>query len=214
MMAKFRNARVLRLCLGLGAALAVASCGGAPPETFDLSAASVPGAHRLRAQIAIREPLTSLDLDGQRILVRTSPETVAYLTGAQWSDRLPTLIQTRLVQTFQNAHLLQVGRAGGGVAADYSLELDIRAFELDAKAVEANVDIAAKIVEARSGRIVATRIFKTQVPAGGTSGPQATAALDAALSAVMTQIVVFVSAATIRRSSSRHCERSEAIQRS
>ena len=105
MMAKFRKARVLRLCLGLGAALAVASCGGAPPETFDLSAASVPGAHRLRAQIAIREPVASLDLDGQRILVRTGPETVAYLSGAQWSDRLPVLVQTRLVQTFQNAHL-------------------------------------------------------------------------------------------------------------
>ena len=196
MMAKFRKARVLRLCLGLGAALAVASCGGAPPETFDLSAASVPGAHRLRAQIAIREPVASLDLDGQRILVRTGPETVAYLSGAQWSDRLPTLIQTRLVQTFENAHLLQSGaRAGGGVAADYSLELDIRAFELDAKAVQADVDIAAKIVSNTGGRVVAARIFKMQVPAGGTSGAQASAALNTALSAVMTQIVAFVSAA-------------------
>ena len=160
-----------------------------------MSAASVPGAHRLRAQIAIREPVASLDLDGQRILVRTGPETVAYLSGAQWSDRLPTLIQTRLVQTFQNAHLLQVGRAGGGVAADYNLELDIRAFELDAKAVQADVDIAAKIVSITGGHVVAARIFKMQVPAGGTSGAQATAALNIALSAVMTQIVAFVSTA-------------------
>jgi cholesterol transport system auxiliary component len=195
MMATSRKARVLRLGLGLAAALVAASCGGAPPETFDLSAAAVPGAHRLRGQIAIREPVAALDLDGQRILVRTGPETVAYLSGAQWSDRLPTLIQTRLVQTFQNAHLLQVGRAGGGVAADYSLELDIRAFELDAKAVQADVDIAAKIVSITGGRVVAARIFKMQVPAGGTSGAQATAALNTALSAVMTQIVAFVSAA-------------------
>ena len=116
-----------------------AACGGSAPETFDLSAASVPEVHKLRAQIAIREPVTSLDLDSQRILVRTSPETVAYLTGAQWSDRLPTLIQTRLVQTFQNAHLSgSVGRAGAGFSSNYSLELDIRAFELDAKSVQAN----------------------------------------------------------------------------
>jgi cholesterol transport system auxiliary component len=195
MMATSRNARVLKLGLGLAAALVAASCGSAPPETFDLSAAVVPDAHRLRGQIAIREPVAALDLDGQRILVRTGPETVAYLSGAQWSDRLPTLIQTRLVQTFQNAHLLQVGRAGGGVAADYSLELDIRAFELDAKAVQADVDIAAKIVSITGGRVVAARIFKVQVPAAGTSGAQATAALNAALSAVMTQIVGFVSAA-------------------
>jgi cholesterol transport system auxiliary component len=181
----------------LAGALMLAACGGSAPETFDLNSASVrpAEAHKLRAQLSIREPVASLDLDTQRILVRTGPESLAYLSGAQWSDRLPALVQSRLLQTFQNAHLLQsVGRAGSGLAADYSLDLDIRAFELDAKAVQANVDIAAKIMETRSGRIVATRVFKSQVPAAGTSGPQATAALDAALSNVMAQIVAFASA--------------------
>jgi cholesterol transport system auxiliary component len=193
MMARSDSARALRLGFGLIVSLVVASCGGAPPETFDLSAAAPP-AHQLRAQIAIREPVAALDLDSQRILVRTGPETLAYLSGAQWSDRLPSLVQTRLVETFQNAHLLQsVGRAGGGVAADYSLELDIRAFELDAKTVQANVDIAVKIVSS-AGRVVAARIFKIQTPAAGTSGADAAKALDAALSSVMTQIVAFVSA--------------------
>jgi cholesterol transport system auxiliary component len=189
------QARALKFGLILSAGLLAAACGGSAPETFDLSAASVQETHKLRAQIAIREPLTSLDLDSQRILVRTSPETVAYLTGAQWSDRLPTLIQTRLVQTFQNAHLLgSVGRAGAGFSSNYSLELDVRAFELDAKSVQANVDIAAKIVDDRGGRIVASRIFKMQVPSAGTGGAQASVALNAALSAVMTQIVAFTAA--------------------
>ena len=186
---------LLRFGLAGVVALLAASCSSAPPETFDLSAASVPAARGLRAQISIREPVASLDLDSQRILVRTGPETLAYLAGAQWSDRLPSLVQTRLVQTFQNAHLLQsVGRAGGGIAADYSLELDIRAFELDAKALQANVDIAAKIVTLNGGRVVAARIFKTQVPAAGTGGAEATKALNAALATVMAQIVAFVSA--------------------
>jgi cholesterol transport system auxiliary component len=186
------RARALKIGLILSAGLLIAACGGSAPETFDLSAASVPEAHRLRAQIAIREPVTSLDLDSQRILVRTSPETVAYLTGAQWSDRLPTLIQTRLVQTFQNAHLLDsVGRAGAGFSSNFSLELDVRAFELDAKRVQGVVDIAAKIVDDRGGRIVASRIFRMEQPSAGTSGVQASVALNAALSAVMTQIVAF-----------------------
>jgi cholesterol transport system auxiliary component len=189
------HARALKFGLILSAGLLVAACGGSAPETFDLSAASVQEAHKLRAQIAIREPLTSLDLDSQRILVRTSPETVAYLSGAQWSDRLPTLIQTRLVQTFQNAHLLgSVGRAGAGFSSNYSLDLDIRAFELDAKSVQANVDIAAKIVDDRGGRIVASRIFTMQVPSAGTEGAQASVALNAALSTVMAQIVAFTAA--------------------
>ena len=186
------RARSLKIGLILSAGLLIAACGGSAPETFDLSAASVPEAHKLRAQIAIREPVTSLDLDSQRILVRTSPETVAYLTGAQWADRLPTLIQTRLVQTFQNAHLLDsVGRAGAGFSSNFSLELDVRAFELDAKRVQGVVDIAAKIVDDRGGRIVASRIFRMEAPSAGTSGVQASVALNTALSAVMTQIVAF-----------------------
>ncbi|HEY4924243.1 MAG TPA: ABC-type transport auxiliary lipoprotein family protein [Roseiarcus sp.] len=186
------RARSLKIGLILSAGLLIAACGGSAPETFDLSAATVPEAHRLRAQVAIREPVTSLDLDSQRILVRTSPETVAYLTGAQWADRLPTLIQTRLVQTFQNAHLLDsVGRAGAGFSSNFSLELDVRAFELDAKRVQGVVDIAAKIVDDRGGRIVASRIFRMEVPSAGTSGVQASVALNTALSAVMTQIVAF-----------------------
>jgi cholesterol transport system auxiliary component len=195
MMAMSR-ARAFKIGAALSAALLAAACGGSAPETFDLSSASVPAAHKLRAQIAVREPLASLDLNSQRILVRTSPETVAYLSGAQWSDRLPTLVQTRLVQTFQNAHLLEsVGRAGAGFAANYSLELDIRAFELDAKNSQANVDISAKIVDDRGGRIVAAKIFTMQVPAAGTSGAEASRALNVALSAVMTQIVAFTAAA-------------------
>ncbi|MGD0721826.1 MAG: ABC-type transport auxiliary lipoprotein family protein [Roseiarcus sp.] len=183
----------------LGAALAVvlllAACGGSAPETFDLSAAAVPAARPLRAQLSIREPIASLDLDSQRILVRTGPESVAYLAGAQWSDKLPILVQTRLVQTFQNARLMSsVARAGTGLDADYSLELDIQAFELDAKAIEAHIAIVAKLLDRRGGRTLAARLFNAQVPATGTGGPEAAAALNAALSTVLTQIVAFVSA--------------------
>ena len=195
MNASFRIGRRLRSALAVAAVLVAAGCASAPPETFDLSAASLPPAHKLRAQIAVREPVASLDLDSQRILVRTGPETVAYLAGAQWSDRLPSLVQTRLVQTFQNAQLLQsVARAGSGPAADYSLELDIRAFELDVAAGQANVDIAAKIVGATSGRVLAAQIFRMRVPAAGSGGVEATKALNAALSAVMAQIVAFTAA--------------------
>jgi cholesterol transport system auxiliary component len=195
MMTMSQKARASRSGLALAAALMLAACGGSSPETFDLSAATVPAARTMRAQISIRLPTASLDLDSQRILVRTAPDTVAYLAGAQWSDQLPALVQTRLLQTFENAHLIRsVGRAGAGVIADYSLELDIRAFELDAKALQANVDIAVKIVAAGSGRVVGAQIFKTQVPAAGTGGAEATAALNAALSTVMKQIVAFASA--------------------
>jgi len=187
--------RAVRIVLAAAACLLAAACGGSALETFDLTSPAVPPVHKLRAQLSVREPIASLELNSQRILVRTGPESVAYLAGAQWSDRLPVLVQTRLVQTFQNARLIQsVTRDGTGVAADYSLEMDIQAFEIDAKALQANVAIAAKILDARNGRVVGARIFEAHVPATGTDGPRATASLNAALAGVLTQIVGFVSA--------------------
>lgn len=188
-------ARSARFGLLFACSLGLAGCAGAsPPETFDLTAASPPARRALRAQLVVREPLAALDLDSQRILVRTGPESVANLAGAQWSDRLPALMQARLVQTFENAHLFgSVGRSSAQ-NADYNLELDIRAFELDVAQSRANADVAVRIVSARSGRIVAAQIFKTQAPAEGTAGAQVSAALNAALGAMMTQIVAFVAA--------------------
>jgi cholesterol transport system auxiliary component len=103
------------------------------------------------------------------------------------------LVRERLVQTFQNAHLLRA-QPGGDAPPDYSLELEIRHFELDATNRQGVVEIAAKIVKTRDGRIVAERSFRSATPAAGTTGPQATAALDKALSDVMGQIVAFAAA--------------------
>jgi cholesterol transport system auxiliary component len=187
----------LRAALTLVAGLALAGCSTSAPATFDLSAAVAAPQRATNAQLAVREPIATLDLDSQRILVRTGPETVAYLSGAQWSDRLPALLQNRLVQTFQNAKMLRsVSAASAGLAADYSLQLDIRAFELDVSHSQAVVDIAAKIVaEGSGGRVVAARIFKNSAPAVGDSGPDAAAALNAALAPVMKQIVAFAGSA-------------------
>ena len=134
-----RNARkvetmlALRKRLGTGfAALAcagLAGCGSAPLETFDLSAPSALSARIPRGQMVIAEPVATLPVDSDRIVIRTGPESVAYLTGAQWPDRLPRLLQTRLIETFENARLLRnVGRPG--LTADYSLTTEIRRFKL------------------------------------------------------------------------------------
>jgi cholesterol transport system auxiliary component len=193
MTAKFRD---LFFSLGCAAsALGLAACSSAPPATFDLTPALAPGAANLRAPLAISEPVASLDLDSQRILVRTSPDTVANLAGAQWSDRLPSLVQSRLLQSFQNAKQTRfIGRSGASFSAENELQLDIRAFELDVTKGQAKIDIAAKIVNTRSGRVLAAQIFTAQAPAGGTGGADAAAALNVALDSVIRQIMKFASA--------------------
>jgi cholesterol transport system auxiliary component len=171
--------------------LIVASCNGAPPQTFDLSAVeSSPAPARAHAQLEVTEPTTSIELDSNRIVIRASPEAVAYLSGAQWTGRLPTLVQIRLIQTFENAKLLRsVGRPGERFTADYALTTEIRSFEINVSRGEAVVEIAARIVSEASGRVIAAQIFSAKVPAQVKEQGAPAAALDQALAEVMRAIV-------------------------
>jgi cholesterol transport system auxiliary component len=147
----------------------------------------------LSAQLRVAEPIASLDLDSDRILVRTGPEEVATLAGAKWSDRLPLLVQSRLTQTFENANLLRQVSRRPTTTADYELDIEIRKFELDVAQMQVKVDLAAKIVSVGSGRVAAAQIFTADAPVGSTGGADVSAALNAARSSVMTRIVAFAS---------------------
>jgi cholesterol transport system auxiliary component len=175
-------------------ALALAACASAPSTIYDLTAAKPPPTRALRAQIRIGQPSATADLDGDRILVRETPLTLATLSGAVWPEPLPALFRTRLAQSFVNAGL---GHAidGPAATADYEVDLDIRAFEFDAETKEAHVDIAAWIVSLGSGRIAADQIFTLRAPVASTDAAVVAAALDEAASTVMTQIVKFVTKA-------------------
>jgi len=175
-------------------ALALAACASGPPPTlYDLAAAKPPAARALRAQIRIGQPTATADLDSDHILVRES-QTLATLAGAVWPEPLPQLFRARLAQSFVNAEL---GHAidGPAATADYEIDLDIRAFELDAETKEAHVDIAAWIVALGSGRIVTDQIFTLRAPVASTGAADVAAELDDAASTVMTQIVKFVAKA-------------------
>jgi cholesterol transport system auxiliary component len=160
---------------------------------YDLGAAKPPPARALRAQIRVGQPTATANLDSDRILVRDA-ETLATLEGARWSEPLPALFRARLAQSFQNAGLAR-WIDGPAATADYEIDLDIRAFELDAETKEIHVDIAAWIVSLGSGRIKADQIFILRSPAPSTSPADVTAAMDQAASTVMTEIVKYVARA-------------------
>jgi cholesterol transport system auxiliary component len=177
-------------------ALALAACGGGgPPSTIvDLPAAKPPKARPLGAQIRIAQPAATADLDNDHVLVRDTPLTLATLSGVRWPDTLPSLLRSRLVQSFQNAGLARY-LAGGGATADYELDLDIRAFELEAQTSSVRIDIAVRIVSLASGRIAAVDIFTLRAPVASTDPAIVIAALDQAASTVMKRIVAFTAKA-------------------
>lgn len=184
-----------RLMNGLAAGavlLALGGCGGGQPArtTYDLTAPlDVARSSGSRAQLVVNEPTAVNVLDTDRILVREGA-SLSYLPDGQWADRLPKLVQTRLIQTFENATRLgRVGRPGDRVVPDYAVNLDIRTFGIEAQTNEARVEITVRIVSDRTGRVMAANAFGGRVPVGAVAGPQAAAALDQALSQVLRDIV-------------------------
>lgn len=176
------------LCL----ALALGGCGGGAPvsPTFDLSAPREFGRASGRATLVVAEPSALQVLDSDRIIVREAGGALSYLGGGQWADRLPKLVQTRLIQTFENASRIgAVGRPGERISADFQLNTDIRSFMVDAERGEAVVEITAKLVRDRNGRIGGGRVFQARVPVGSVEPAGASQALDRAFSQVLIEIV-------------------------
>jgi cholesterol transport system auxiliary component len=171
----------------------LAACASAPKLTYDLSPVAADFAARHgHGQLAVAVPDATLPANSDEIVVRTGPQSVAYLSGAQWADKLPSLIQSRLIESFQNAHVLRgVGRPG--ILADVTLYTTLRRFDLDAARGEASVQIAAQLV-ATSGRAIAAKLFSAKIPISSSESSVVAAALDAALAQVMRAIVLWTAA--------------------
>lgn len=192
-----------RVAVVTAVALMLGGCVGgmlreAPIATYDLSAPqSFTGrAAAGRGSLVVFEPAAIKTVDSNRMVARSGGQ-ISYVPAAQWTDRLPSLVQTRIVQSFENAGRIgSVSRAGDRVAGDYQLITDIRAFELDVRGGSnvARVEIAAKIVSNRhGGRVLSGRVFQAEVPAGAVTGPSASHSLDQALGQVLVELVGWAS---------------------
>lgn len=196
-----RCSHLRRAAVAAALAVLLSGCGGGlgfgskpPPPTYDLFAAqSFPRrSGPARGQLIVTEPTALAALDTEKIVVRPNPDEVAQLGTAQWQDRLPKLLQARILQSFENASRLRaVGKPGDRLTADYQLVVDVRAFEISAANSTADVVIAAKIVRDRTGRIAAARIFRASVPASDINGAGAVAALNEAFANVAVQLVLW-----------------------
>ncbi|MEI8146597.1 MAG: ABC-type transport auxiliary lipoprotein family protein [Alphaproteobacteria bacterium] len=184
--------------LALIAALALSGCASSnAPQTYDLSAPRDFGARSggSRGQLVVAEPKAIANLDSERIAIRGQGGAISYLSDGAWGDRLPKLVQARMIQAFENANRLRsVGRPGDRLASDWQLLTDIRAFEVVvAGAPEVQVELSVKLVNDRTGRILAAEVFGGKATAPGTDARAVASAFDATLQQVLRQVVVWAS---------------------
>lgn len=175
-------------CLGLGASA---------PVTYDLTpGAPGPVPRRSNRTIVVREPSTISTYDTQRIVVRQPGGVLSYLSESQWSDTLPLLVQTRMLQSFRDAGVTNIGRPTDPIALDVILSTDIRAFELDTTSggAVARVALAIQLVSDRSRTVIASQTFSADVPSPSLDQANVVAALNSALDALLRQIVEWTAA--------------------
>ncbi|MBY4588911.1 ABC-type transport auxiliary lipoprotein family protein [Rhizobium redzepovicii] len=173
-------------------ALILSGCGtAAKNDTYDLSAAADgDGPAAKSRQILIASPTALSAIGSEQIVIRVSPSEIQYLSRAQWGDKLPRMVQSKLVEAFENSGKLGgVGIPGQGLAIDYQVVTDIRSFEIDASnGNQAVVEISAKILNDRNGSVRAQKVFRAMAPAGGDNAGFVKG-LDRAFSTVVSEIV-------------------------
>src|SRR5262245_6300645 len=137
--------------------------GSAPPTTYDIVASRSFAASpkSVKYQLVVSEPVAGPPLDTNRIMVKPSADTVSYYKGVAWGDRLPRLVQVRMVETIQNSVAVE---SDGTTSGDYPLNTELRSFQIDASngRAAAEVELFAKLVNS-SGKVVAQKGFSSRV---------------------------------------------------
>lgn len=198
-MSVFEYRRVLRR-RGVGSlpalllALALGACAGgdASMQTFELLSPQDFGEiRRARGTLSIALPTSIRVIDSERVVIQPRPGEINYLSGARWSDRVPRLVQSRIIQSFENSDRIRaVTREGDSLRTDYKLDAEVREFGvLVTPQQQALVELSIKLVNARSNRVIAAQVFTARVDTPSVDGPSATAAINAAFGTVLIDLV-------------------------
>lgn len=169
----------------------------APPATFDLAAPKVmtlTAPRPAKFQLVVNEPSAVRSLENDRILVR-SGSRVAYFKGAAWTDRLPRLMQARIVESFQNAGLVNaVGSRADRLDSDMELSTQVQAFQVEVNQgqAEAHANLYVKVINGDTGRMVASRGFDARVSTSAKDVDQMVVSLNQAFDNVLREVVPWV----------------------
>ena len=171
--------------------------GGAPPQLYTLTPVKdfPPNLTKTSAQLLIEAPSAPGGLDSERIALKKSATSVDYFAGAAWTDRAPIVVQSLLVESFENTGKISaIDRESLALRADFVLEPDLRDFT----AIYAGTDlptvrvrIALKLVKLPDKQIVGLHTAAADTPATQNSVPAVVDAFNTALHQVIGDAVAW-----------------------
>ncbi len=137
----------------------------------------------------VRPPRSNSD----RILVRPGDSEIKYFAGARWSERVPRLIQSQLLQGFdKSGAIVGVSRQAIGLHGDYELQGELMNFDTvysGGTTPMAVIVINFKIVREPGELIIASKNFEQKERATAPSLIAITASFSDVLSKIISQAV-------------------------
>jgi len=191
-----------RALLALGLVLPAAACtrflpgSGPPPQLFTLTPKSSFDANLpvVDWQLVVEEPEAAGGLQVQSIALRTNELELQYFANARWTDRAPRMVQTLLVESFENSRrIIAVGRQAIGLRSDFNLRTELREFQAEYENPDRppliRIRINAKIVKQPRREIIASDNFEATARATGTGLHEVVQGFDDALGKVTRRLV-------------------------
>lgn len=161
-----------------------------PKNTFEGELAAVSW------QLLVEPPAAAAGLDSLRIPLQSTALKLDYYADAAWTDRAPRMVQTLIVESFENSgRIVSVGRESIGLRANYILKTELREFQ--AEYVENGLDqpptirvrINAKLVEIPRRAIIAGDNFEASTVVSDNRLDAIVIAFDDALGKVLKRLV-------------------------
>jgi len=149
-------------------------------------------------QLLVEEPVAPATIDTQRIALKTSKSRFAYYADRRWADRAPLIMQTLLIETFENSgSIVSIGRDSIGLRSDYLLKTELRDFQAEYEGDPGgtepvvHVTLNIKLVRMPKRDIVASRNFEVRVRAVSPRFEAVIEAFNVALERVLADAVVW-----------------------
>ena len=193
------NARTSAAAIAI-AALATTACGSLletqlPSSTSYVLApapASSVGIARSEADLSIGRPDLAPGLDSERIAVLKGRQ-LDYYRGAQWGGRITEVVQTLLVDSFQDQQLFRsVTPEQSRVASEYVLDITVRDFQAeyasDNDAPTARVTILGRLIRVTDRQLVDTFAATAQSKASDNRMSAVAAAFETAAHKVVLEL--------------------------
>jgi len=185
--------------LSLALLISLSSACSILPQAENADVYRLPAAATARSAAApvnwslrVNKPITSDALNVPRIAVVPQGNVLSSYKGARWTDPAPALLRNRILDAFQrDGRVPRLSADDSNLQSDFELVGELQAFqsEYTTQGIDVVIRLDARLVDGRSQRMIASRIFEVRQPQADKAVPAVVAGLGQATDKLTAQLL-------------------------